>query len=66
MVQVASIIDIAKMVGVSRLIRGTNLCSPLSDPKLDDQGEKAMRKRFVEKAFEMLQQPGQKDHYETV
>jgi len=54
------------MVGVSRLIRGTNLCSPLSDYKLDEQGEKAMRKRYVEKALKMLQDPGQKGSYVTV
>ena len=65
-VQVASIIDIAKMVGVSRLIRGTNLCSPLSDYKLSEDGEKEMRKRYVEKALDMLQKPGQKGEFESV
>lgn len=64
--QVASIIDIAKMVGASRILRGYGLTSPLSDYHLDKESEKRQRRRFVEKAFDMLQQPGQKDHYETI
>ena len=54
------------MVGVSRLIRGINICSPISDYKLDEKGEKEMQRKFMGKAIEMLQQPGQKDHYETI
>lgn len=66
MVQIASIIDIAKMVGVSRLLRGSSLCSPMSDYSLDAENEKTMRRKYVEKALEMMKRPGQKNHFETI
>lgn len=66
MVHITSIVDIAKMVGSSRLLRGYAITSPLSDFNLSPEDEKQMRKKYVEKAIEMLQQPGQKDHYETI
>ena len=66
MVHITSIIDIAKMVGSSRLLRGYAITSPLSDFHLPPEDEKNMRRRYVEKALDMLQKPGQKDHYETI
>jgi len=59
-------VDVAKMVGVSRLVRGINICSPVSDFKLDETGEKEMQRKFMNKAIKMLQQPGQKEHYEVI
>ena len=54
------------MVGVSRLIRGINIGSPLSDFKTDEANEKETRRKFMDKALEMLEQPGRENHYETI
>jgi glycine reductase len=65
-VQIASVTDAAMLVGVSRLIRGYRLICPASDFTLDPESEKESRRRFVRKAMEMLKEPGQKNHFETV
>jgi len=59
-------VDVAMMVGVSRLIRGYVITSPVGDFHLNPEDEKAMRRRYVKKALEMLQQEGKKDSYETI
>ncbi|MGD9559694.1 MAG: hypothetical protein AB7V55_03705 [Oscillospiraceae bacterium] len=67
MVQIASVTDAAMLVGVTRLIRGYRLVCPASDYSLGGgEAEKESRRRFVNKAMEMLQAPGQKDHFEVV
>lgn len=66
MVQIASVTDAAMLVGVSRLIRGYRLICPASDFTLDAEAEKESRRRYIRKAMEMLQQPGEKNHFETV
>ena len=64
--QIASVVDAAMLVGVSRLIRGYRLICPASNYTLDREGEKESRRRFVKKAMEMLKNPGQKNHFEVV
>ena len=54
------------MVGTSRLIRGYSITSPLGDPHLDPEKEKAMRRKYIEKAFEMLQEEGAPGECETI
>ena len=50
------------MVGVSRLIRGYSITSPLSNPEQGAEKEKATRRKYVEAAIEMLQAEGKEDH----
>ncbi|MHB9074266.1 MAG: hypothetical protein ACYC6G_12155 [Desulfobaccales bacterium] len=65
-VQITSIVDVAMMVGVSRLIRGYTITSPVGDFHLKPEEEKAMRRRYMKKAIEMLQHEGEKGAYETI
>ena len=46
------------MIGVSRLVRGYSITSPLGDPKQGQEQEKEMRRKYVEKAIEALQEDG--------
>jgi len=64
-VQISSVVDVAMMVGVSRLIRGFSITSPLGDPELEPEKEKAVRRLYMEKALQMLQEDG-KEGYETI
>lgn len=54
------------MVGVSRLIRGYAITSPAGDFHLEAGPEKAMRRRYMLKAMEMLQEAGTKGVYQTI
>ncbi|MGA2223272.1 MAG: hypothetical protein ACLQBD_32145 [Syntrophobacteraceae bacterium] len=65
-VQITSIVDVALMVGVSRLIRGYTITCPVADFHLKPEEEKIMRRRYMKKAIEMLQQEGKKGSYETI
>ncbi|MGA2027589.1 MAG: hypothetical protein ABSH17_11070 [Syntrophobacteraceae bacterium] len=65
-VQITSIVDVAMMVGVSRLIRGYMITSPVGNFHLTPEEEKVMRRRYMKKAIEMLQQEGKKGTYETI
>lgn len=64
--QIASVTDAAMLVGVSRLLRGFRIVCPTSDYTLNEKDEKISRRRFVQKAMEMLKEPGQKNHFETI
>ncbi len=63
---ITSMVDVAMMVGVSRLIRGYSITSPVGDFHLQPEDEKAMRRRCLKRALEMLQQEGKKGDYETI
>ncbi len=65
-VQITSIVDVAMMVGVSRLIRGYTITCPVGNFHLKPEEEKVMRRRYMNKAIEMLQQEGKKGTYETI
>lgn len=59
-------IDVAKMMGVSRLIRGSSVTSPLSNFNLEEAQEKEMRIRYIKKALELLQTEGRPNEYVTI
>jgi betaine reductase len=65
-VQITSVVDVGLMVGVSRLIRGFSITSPLADTRLDPEAEKEMRRRYVYKAIRMLQEEGNVGSYKTI
>lgn len=54
------------MMGVSRLIRGYSVISPVSDFNLDSEQEKAMRVRYIKKALELLQEEGKTNEFTTI
>jgi len=56
--QIAAVVDIAKSINVPRLIRGFAITSPVGNPNLGIADEKESRKKYVEKALEILQKPG--------
>ena len=65
-VQISAVVDVAKMLRVSRLIRGFSITSPLGDPHLEAEKEKAMRRRYVEKVIGMLREDGKEEMCETI
>jgi betaine reductase len=54
-VQITAIPNIAKMVGVNRIVQGQAVTSPLGDPELTKEQEKDLRRQYVVKALELLQ-----------
>lgn len=54
------------MMGVSRLIRGSSVTSPLSDFNLEESQEKEMRARYIKRALELLQGEGCPNEYTTI
>jgi glycine reductase len=55
-VQITAIPNIAQMVGVSRIVQGKAVPNPVGDPTLDPGHEKKLRRKFILKALELLQQ----------
>jgi glycine reductase len=55
-VQITAIPNIAKMVGVNRIVQGKAVPNPVGDPSLSKEKEKELRREFVLKALELLQQ----------
>ncbi|MGF7084514.1 betaine reductase [Lachnospiraceae bacterium PF1-4] len=60
MTQICAVVDIAKSVGTSRILRGFAITCPVGNPSLSEQDEKTSRKRYVAKALEMLTMPGER------
>ncbi len=55
-VQITAIPNIAEMLGVNRVVVGAAVPHPTGDPKLEDAvKEKKLRRRYVEKALELMQ-----------
>jgi hypothetical protein len=42
------------MIGVNRILQGLNVTSVLGDTKLDSENEKALRKKYIRRALEIL------------
>ncbi len=67
MVQIAAVVDIAKSVGVSRILRGFAITCPVGNPIIGtEEDEKVSRRRYVEKALEMLQKEGKVNTVEDI
>ena len=54
-VQITAIPNIAKMVGVNRIVQGRAVTNPVGDPTLTKEQEKELRREYVLKALELLQ-----------
>jgi glycine reductase len=59
-------VDIAKSVGASRILRGFAITCPVGNPSVDEKDEKAYRRKYVEKALQMLEHPGERAHVESL
>ena len=55
MVQITAIPNIAKMVGVNRIVQGQAVTNPVGDPTLTGEQEKDLRRQYLLKALELLQ-----------
>lgn len=56
--QICAVVDIAGSVGASRILRGFAITCPVGNPNLSEEDEKTCRRRYVDKALEMLAEPG--------
>ena len=54
-VQITAIPTVAQMLSVSRIIVGRAVPHPTGDVRLDEKKEKALRRKYVLKALELLQ-----------
>lgn len=66
MVQICAVVDIAKSVGSSRILRGFAITCPVGNPNFTPEDEKNYRRRYMERALEMLTQPGEAGKVEDV
>lgn len=55
-VQITNLTRIAVDMGVSRVVKGNNICYPCGEPKRAEEGEYLYRRRIVEKALHMLEE----------
>jgi hypothetical protein len=53
-VQVTSVLPVAKMVGSNRVVQGGGIVHVLGDPDLPPTEEKALRQNLLLQAFETL------------
>lgn len=53
-VQITAIPNVAQMLSVSRIVVGKAVPHPTGDVQLDKEKEKALRKKYVLKALELL------------
>lgn len=56
--QICAVVDIASSVGASRILRGFAITCPVGNPNLSPEDEKICRRRYVDKALEMLTESG--------
>lgn len=66
MAQICAVVDIAKSVGSSRILRGFAITCPVGNPTLSEADEKTSRQRYVEKALDMLTKPGERGMVEDI
>lgn len=59
-VQITNLTRIAVDMGVSRVVKGSNICYPCGEPKRTAEGERICRRRIVEKALHMLEETCEK------
>ena len=68
-VLVTSLTPTARMLGVNRIVQGVGITHPLGDPRVSHEEEKAMRKRILSEALQVLAekiQEGGKDEKQEV
>lgn len=53
-VQISAVTPAARMVGVSRILRGTAITNPYGDDSLPPEHEKDLRRRYIRRAVELL------------
>ena len=63
-VHICAVTDIAALVGSSRILKGFAITCPVGNPTAAD--EQAVVRRYLEKALEMLGQPGEKNRVEAL
>ncbi|NLC25737.1 MAG: hypothetical protein GX777_03835 [Fastidiosipila sp.] len=56
--QIAAVLDITRAIGTSRNIKGFAITSPVGNPHLSDEDEDISRRKYVEKALELLTKEG--------
>jgi glycine reductase len=54
-VQVTSVLPVAKMVGSNRIVQGCGIVHVLGDPDLPHEEEKKLRHEVLKRAFDALQ-----------
>lgn len=54
------------MVGGTRILRGHAITSPVGDPTVDIEVEEELRRKYMDKALEMLTEPGQRDVHQSI
>jgi glycine reductase complex component B subunit gamma len=54
-VQVTSVMPVAKMVGSNRIVQGGGIVHVLGDPDLPQEEEKKLRHDILKRAFDALQ-----------
>lgn len=54
--QITAIPNIAEMLGVNRVLVGAAVPHPTGNPKLEEAKEKELRRAYVLKALELLQE----------
>jgi glycine reductase complex component B subunit gamma len=52
---VTALPTIAQMTGANRIVRGVAITNPVGDPALGGGDERALRRRIVQRALEMLE-----------
>jgi glycine reductase complex component B subunit gamma len=56
-VLVTALLPVARTLHVNRLVAGVGITHPLGDPLVSRAEEKAIRRRILDKALDMLAQP---------
>ena len=56
-VLITTLVPTAQTIGVNRIVQGAGITHPLGDPKLSEEGEKALRKQLLKAAFRLLTEP---------
>jgi glycine/betaine/sarcosine/D-proline reductase family selenoprotein B len=52
---VTALPTIATMIGANRVVRGVAITNPLGDPARSPAGERALRRRIVERSLALLE-----------
>lgn len=55
MVQITAVPNVAQMVGVNRILRGQSITCVVGNSVLTQEQEKALRRKYVLRALEVLQ-----------